>query len=232
MPVCNACGKDTPRSGYSKAQLSKGDQRRCKLCVGGPAGGSATPPAAMAAAAKTSEAGAAPRTALVCSACERTDIPKAGYSKAQLGKGDQRRCKQCVEGTTSVAATTEPDPDFEEGIIVEALFTDGEWYDAEILAIKNGKYKILYVDYEEKATVSADKLRWPEDADEDDDNSDGDDEEEMVTQIGVSIRKRIRPNSISCCTAFPHSGKLLPPDAAVADIVVRRATLYARPSPI
>ena len=131
-----------------------------------------------------------------------------------------------------MAATTEPDPDFEEGIIVEALFTDGEWYDAEILAIRNGKYKILYVDYEEKATVGADKLRWPEDDDEDDDDSDGDDGEEMVTQIGVSIRKRIRPNSISCCTAFPHSGKLLPPDAAVADIVVRRDKLYARPSPI
>ena len=133
-----------------------------------------------------------------------------------------------------MAATTEPDPDFEEGIIVEALFTDGEWYDAEILAIRNGKYKIETIrnGKYEKATVGADKLRWPEDDDEDDDDSDGDDGEEMVTQIGVSIRKRIRPNSISCCTAFPHSGKLLPPDAAVADIVVRRATQYARPSPI
>ena len=39
----------------------------------------------------------------VCSACGR-DEPKNGYSKAQLGKKNARRCKQCVAAAKGVVA--------------------------------------------------------------------------------------------------------------------------------
>ncbi len=90
---CSSCNLSKTKKDFSANQQAKNEDRRCKTCVDSGAEGGV---GRGVTGAKSKGKGGKKEATFECSSCG-DDLPAGEYSRNQLNKGEDRKCKECVD---------------------------------------------------------------------------------------------------------------------------------------